>query len=215
MRLRGTSALVLVVTLCAAVAAQAGTAAARARSNADDLALARRVVIRVADFPPGWSGKPDVAKDSGCFTRPLKANAPTAFVLSQRLTSDDQNEEFSAIVVVYRSAAIAQRALSAATTAAPFACYRKQLPALLGRNGVRLSSYVGGRVPFAAVGDRVFANRYAIGLKKGAATGTLYTDYVFLQRRRVVIATFFAAESTRPSLADEQAVLAKAVARVG
>ena len=167
MRLRGTSALVLVVTLCAAVAAQAGTAAARARSNADDLALARRVVIRVADFPAGWSGKPDVAKDSGCFTRPLKANAPTAFVMSQRLTSEDQNQEFSAIVVVYRSAAIAQRALSAATTAAPFACYRNQLPALLGRNGVKLASYVGGRVPFAAVGDRMFANRYAIGLKKG------------------------------------------------
>ena len=32
--------------------------------------------------------------------------------------------------------------------------------------------------------------------------------------RRVVIATFFAAESARPSPAEEQAVLTKAVARV-
>ena len=100
------------VTLCAVVAEE-GTAAARARS--DDLALARRVVLRVSDFPSGWSGKPDVAKDSSCFTSPLKASGPTAFVMSQRLTSEDQNEEFSAIVVVYRSAAIAQRALTAAT----------------------------------------------------------------------------------------------------
>jgi hypothetical protein len=200
-------AIALVVVACAAICAQAG-------ADSGDLALARRVVPRVADFPKGWSGVPDSAKDSGCFTGPLKAKAPTALVESQRLTSENQDEESSSVVVVYASAAIARRALVAATTPAVFACYRSQLPSLIERNGVKLVSYVGGRVAVGALGDRVVANRFAIGLKQAQATGTLYTDYIFIQRRRVVIAGFFADESAKPSLADEQAVLAKAVARV-
>jgi hypothetical protein len=208
------TALALAVAVCAAVAAQQGTAVSHARSDSDDLALAKRIVLRVADFPAGWSGKPDSSKDSGCFTRPLKAKSPTAFVLSQRLTSHDQSEESSAIVVVYPSTAIARRALAAATTPAPFACYRSKLPAQLALDDITLSSYTGGSVPFGAVGDTALAKRYAIGLKKGGATGTLYTDYIFVRRRRVVIATFFAEEATRPLLTDEQTVLAKAVARV-
>jgi hypothetical protein len=211
MRLAHLPAIALVVIACASVSAQAGAAN---RADPGDLALARRVVPRVADFPTGWSGKPDSAKDSGCFTGPLKARTPTALVESQRLTSGNQDEESSAVVVVYASSAIARRALAAATIPATFACYRRQLPSQLEQNGISLASYVGGRVSVGGLGDSVVANRFVVGLKKGQATGTLYTDYVFVQRRRVVIAGFFADESAKPSLSDERAVLAKAVARV-
>src|SRR5450432_2699854 len=87
-------------------------------AKAGDPLLAKRILTRIADYPGGWSinagSKPS---DSGCFSKPEQAHAPTARVQASPDFIDTSSQERSgANVSIYaspRSARAALRGVSA------------------------------------------------------------------------------------------------------
>jgi hypothetical protein len=205
-RRRATRLLIL------AVSAALATATALAATPGDD-ASARKIDLRLSDFPARWTAKPGTNSDTGCFSTPAKVGA-TAFVRAQVFLNETGRTEATGQVAAYATPAAARRALAAVSGPAPIACYRQKLPAQLEQAGVKVTRFVNAPLAVAAIGDHVLASRCTISVKQGRGTGTLYVDSIFIQRGRFLIAAGFLGEVERPSVADERAALAKAVARV-
>ena len=58
------------------------------------------------------------------------------------------------------------------------------------------------------------AMRLTFNVRKGTSRAALVVDLIFAQRRRALVALGFNAQSSLPSVYDERATAAKAVARV-
>jgi hypothetical protein len=207
-----TVVLVLVLVLGTfTVGAQASSR--NSSSESSDAAIAKRVVLRVTDFPAGWSRTPDGAKDTGCFSGALKRHSPTAFVEGPRVSTGENGTDASQSVVVYGTRAGARRALTAVTASSVFACYRAKIPAILKPAGLKMESFTGGQLSFDRLGDVLKAYRYKVALSKSGDKAALFLDYVFVLRGRVLVSTGFVGAFTEPDVFVEHSVLAKVVAR--
>jgi hypothetical protein len=204
---RGTACLLL-FALSATVATASASAAAP--GDADS---ARKIDLRLSDFPARWTARSGANSDTGCFSTPAKVGA-TAFVRAQVFLNETGRTEATGQVAAYATPAAARRALAAVAGPAPIACYRQKLPAQLTKGGVEVTRFVNAPLAIDAVGDHVLASRCTVSVKQGRGTGTLYVDSIFVQRGRFLIAAGFLGEVELPSVADERAALAKAVARV-
>ncbi len=208
------SVLVAALPLAAAVpVAQAGSSASGA---AGDRALAKKILPRVADFPTGWEINTDsTPADSGCFSKPENAHSPTARAqASPDFINTSTGERSGANVALFASAAGAKAALRAASAAAPIACYRATIEKVLGESGVSVTRFT--RVPLAIqpLADSMTALRMTFDVEMKPDKGTLIIDLIFAQRRRALVSLGFNAQALRPSIYEERATAARALARV-
>jgi hypothetical protein len=182
-----------------------------------DQALAKRILPRVADYPTGWEiDTGSTPSDSGCFSKPENAQAPTARAqASPDFIDTSTGERAGANVALYSSPARARAALRAVSAAGPLACYRTTIANVLRASGVTLTRFT--RVPLTIqppLGDAMTAMRMTFGVEKKPNKGTLIIDLIFAQRRRALVSLGFNAESSLPSKYDERATAARAIARV-
>ena len=213
-RMRPTSLalLTLTVALCAVSGTSSALAGTAATSN--DAALAKRIVLRAADFPSGWQGQLDTQQDSGCFKGPLQEAGSTAAAQSQRLDDGTGRLEVSGLAIAYPSPALARKAFAVAGGVGPVACYRTSLGKTLAAAGYTMKSFSGSTLKVDKLGDRIGARRLAVVIKTKTATGTIWFDLTFVQRGRFLLGTTVIDEVGKPDLGLEHAAIAKSVARV-
>ena len=72
------------------------------------------------------------------------------------------------------------------------------------------------RVPLAIqpLGDSMTALRMTFDVEREPDKGTLIIDLIFAQRRRALVSLGFNAQALRPSIYEERATAARALARV-
>jgi hypothetical protein len=179
-----------------------------------DVALAKRLRLRLSDLPFGWSQSPGASAPSGCFDGPVEAGHPTAYLLSNRFQNPSNIVNVSSSAAIFPSAAAAQRALVDLTKPNVFACYGKALATALPPGGATLTSFRGAPFAFGRLGDRSRAFRYGALIRKGSTSGVVSFDFVFAVRGRVLISGAFVNESVPLAPAGERGVFAKIVARI-
>jgi hypothetical protein len=196
-----------------AVASVASATIAQAATPSGDLALAKRLRLRLTDLPFGWQQSPGASAPSGCFDGPVQAGHPTAYLRSARFQNPTNIVNVASTVAVFPTAAVARRALAAVSKKTVFACYGKALATSLPAGGARLASFQGAPFAFGRLGDELRAFRYGAQVTKGSNSGTITFDFIFVLRGRALISGAFVNESYPLAPAGERGVFANVLAR--
>jgi hypothetical protein len=205
--------LALVLALSAVSAAEAASLPPASIGSGSALALARAVAPRAVDFPFGWTATSgERGPGSGCLTTVVRAAHAQAYQLSPKLSAAAVQSQATAIAAVYATSDTAASALPLVVSADPVECFHQLIVETLAPSKITVKAFVRSRLPFPKIGDSVSATRYRAPI---VGTGqSVYLDIVFAQRRSVVVGMALLGLGGKPAIADERAMLAKAVARV-
>jgi hypothetical protein len=96
----------------------------------------------------------------------------------------------------------------------PVECLHELLVHTLAASKITLGRFVSSPLPVAGIGDSRAATRYRAQIVQGKTKQLIYLDMVFVQRRRVVVGMALIGLGSKPAIADERALLAKALGRI-
>ncbi len=170
----------------------------------------------MADYPRGWALDPtSKPSDSGCFSRPATAHAPTARAqASPDFINNTTQERSGASAWLFATAPRAVGALAAMTGAGPLSCYRTTIEAVLEKAGLTVTSFSSTPLALAPLGQSSRGFRLTVGVRKGADKAALVVDLLFARQDRAIVSVGFNAQSALPSVANERATVARSLARV-
>lgn len=194
--------------MTATVVLALASAPALAAESADDMALARAVSPRPADFGKGVKISPSTSLPSACV-----AGLKTGSTAQVSKGLDAKVVAGQTIVTVYRSDADASAALARAASTKLRPCLGAELKAQQTATD-KFKSFVGGPVALGAVGDRSRAYRFTFHYTEAKTDGVILFDFAFVQRKRVVIFLEWGTGIAKPDLATEKKELASMAARV-
>jgi hypothetical protein len=207
--------LALVLALSALPAAHAAPLPPASTGSGSALALARAVAPRAADFPFGWTATSgERGPGAACLVTPVRAAHAQAYQLSPKLAAAAVGSQATAIAAVYASVETAASALPLVVSANPVGCLHQLLVDTLSPSKITVKAFVSSRLPFPKIGDSVSATRYRAPIVRAGDSQSVYVDMVFVQRRNVVVGMALLGLGGKPAIADERAMLAKAVARI-
>jgi hypothetical protein len=191
--------------IAAGLVALALPAAGSARTNTDQ-ANARRAVLRLSDFPSGWTAKPSHAT-----CRLVDRDGATGFASSARFDRGQQ-ATVKSVAAVFPTSALARTRLGDSVRLNHSGCIRSAALKSLGKD-ITITRLSGSPLSFGRYGDRTSAKRIdlTIRAKSDGSTITLHYDLVFVLQGRTVAGFAFQARGFHFGRSLERS-LARAVA---
>jgi len=158
----------------------AAAATTTSTSRPDD-ALVRAALVRLSDFPAGWTARPDDPNDFRCPATAAVESRP--YAKSDRFQPANGQGAVQHEVSVFASARAADAGLDALASPQTLACFARQ-----GEQSVRRQVAAGTQVGHvtalrlanvAPSGDRTAGARLAYPVSANGTTTTIYEDFSF------------------------------------
>jgi hypothetical protein len=206
-----TAALVLALVLVSAAVAR-DPRLEQVRLKPADVALAKRITVRLADLPagsrkqayPNSSSEPmrcaEVNPDLSSFT--ITGKAKSAFTAGQ-------TTQVLSNVEVYESAGDASADFRLTAKPALAKCLRREMESELATGGLPIRIVSAKVVPAPRVGDRRIAYRVVATATSPGAKANVYADLVAFQRgRSITLLTFMSVFNPFPRIAQTSTAVA-------
>lgn len=185
---------------------------------AADQARARRIVLQLGDFPPGWRATPNEDDQDEDVTKCFEWDA-SGLVVTGRAESDDFERGSStgatSLAAVYESAADAERAYGQIADGRFADCVVEFLSGQ-SDDDVTVTDVDVGRLSFPALGDESDARQIQLTVEPAgqetSLTLTAYADLITIRRDRTVAFLVFA-DVLSPFSPETETELAAKVAR--